>query len=110
MLTSQPYFEPNHLVSVAVPSAASIAELGLSQSSARPPRLEAASPLAFSLGLYAGDVLVQALADGKTIDATAMDAAQLMDAAKGAAGAVTLMVLQTTRVASLQHPHTWPRG
>ena len=92
--------EPNHLVSVAgrrpprSPSSASRRAPAAAEPEAasRSPS-RSASPATSRAGPRRR----------QDVDATAMDAAQLMDAAKGAAGAVTLMVLQAA-VASLQHP------
>lgn len=106
----QPYFQPNHLITVLTPSGGTLTELGLAPNAGKPPMIEQPTPIASCLGLVAGDVIVQAIILGAPVDTTVMDSSQLLAAAASVAGPVSLTVLQSTRVASLEHPISWPRA
>ena len=110
-ISTMPYFQPNYLVSVALPSGAALASIGLESNAAAPPKVgPAASSFAASLGLLPNDVIVQAVVNGAPVDTTSMTVADLMAIASAAPGAVQLTVLQNSRVASLSHAHSWPSG
>lgn len=106
----QPYFQPNYLITVLTPSGGMLTELGLAPNAGKPPMIEQPTPIASGLGLVAGDVIVQAIILGAPLDTTVMDSSQLLAAAASVAGPVSLTVLQSTRVASLEHPISWPRA
>ena len=65
---------------------------------------------ASSIGLLPNDVIVQAVVDDTTLDATSMTAADLLARVGSAAGGVKLVVLQNSRVPMSSHMHSWPRG
>ena len=111
VISTMPYFQPNHLVTVALPSGAELHSIGLESNEAKPPKLgPGASASASSVGLLPNDVIVQAVVDDTTLDATSMTAADLLARAGSAAGGVKLVVLQNSRVPMSSHMHSWPRG
>ena len=63
VLTSMPYFMPNHLVTVSVPPM-HLAHLGIDANDAKPPLIAQPTPTALGLGFAPGDVLVTVVADG----------------------------------------------
>jgi len=107
VLTSMPYFMPNHLVTVSVPPM-HLAHLGIDANDAKPPLIAQPTPTALGLGFAPGDVLVTVVADGMQHDATTYTAGELLQRTASASGPLSITVLQTTRVGSLSHPHTWP--
>ena len=102
-----PYFMPNHLVTVSVPPM-HLAHLGIDANDAKPPLIAQPTPTALGLGFAPGDVLVTVVADGMQHDATTYTAGELLQRTASASGPLSITVLQTTRVGSLSHPHTWP--
>ena len=112
VVSSMPYFQPNHLITVGVPPGSSVDDLGLDAGPNAPPKLaggQAVSPLAQSLGCQPGDVVVQATIDGAVVDATRMSADELRTAAKGGA-AVQLTLLQPKLTPDNAHRVSWPMG
>jgi len=110
VVSTQPYFQPNHLLTVMAPSGGALTQLGLAANAGKPPKIEMPTPMASGMGLLAGDVIVQAIVDGAPLDTTTMDSSQLLAATASVAGPVQLNVLQSTRVGQLSHPVTWPRA
>ena len=107
--STMPYFQPNALGTISLPSGASVAELGLERNSSKPPKMSAQpQPLAQSFGLQPNDIVVQASIDGASIDVTSLTADQLCDQAAASAGAVSLTVLQVTQTTMGKHAITWP--
>ena len=81
VLTSMPYFMPNHLVTVSVPPM-HLAHLGIDANDAKPPLIAQPTPTALGLGFAPGDVLVTVVADGMQHDATTYTAGELLQRAR----------------------------
>ena len=111
VISRMPYFQPNQLLTVSVPPGLGLDQLGLDPGGGpggqKPPKLTGQSPVAQSLGCRPGDVIVQAIVDGATHDATSMTAGDLIAAASGAS-AVQLTLLQPTLTPDAQHTISWP--
>ena len=110
--STMPYFQPNHLVTVTLPDAPSLNALGLDPSAKKPPKLVEGqpTPLAMQLGMLPNDVIVSAVINGVTHDATSMNVAELGALAATSQGPLVLTALQTMRTANTRHTHTWPTG
>jgi hypothetical protein len=107
--TTMPYFVPNHVVTVSVP-AQSIGMLGLIDGTATPPQIGEPTPTAQGYGLFKNDAIVSATIDGMLLETNALTSADLIKSAMSAQSPVSLTVLQTSRVTSLSHDHSWPIG
>ena len=107
VLSTMPYFEPNHLVTLTLPSGLLADSLGLELSAKTPPKITAPTEQATALGLGTGDAVVQAVVNGALLDAHALTAHEFIAAASVATGPITLTMLQSWQVASAKHMHTW---
>jgi len=104
VVSTMPYFQPSHLVSVSVPS---VSQLPFDRSGKSPPTIR--DGMAYGVG--PGDVIVQAIVNGMTIPTMSMRPDEFEAACAPAGGTpVTLTVLKATTVAELKHTHTWPIG